>query len=215
MAILKDVLVEEAGGLLGVGLDIVDEILVRKTFGVYTYYRTKEHGSILVKRARGVTVWIEAPAPAVSSGFIFRLLTKGDEDSLQEAGTITPKNYFGEVTAEGHVLHGGRPSYSGSRFLSASKDIEGVYRYVAGLLGRGAVRKDRLERLESTVIAVADISRLQEAGIRCIDVAPLMRGIMSRRFVEAVREVLVDGEIPEAALHDFELLSLDRVIERR
>ncbi len=210
-----DVDIEEADDLLAVG-EVVDEILVRKQIGKYIYYRTRRHGSILVKMGKRISVWIESAAPEVSDGLIFRLLAKRDEEALQETGAVLPRNYFGEVTAEGHVLNGGRSGYTGSRFLSASKDVEGVYTYISRILGTTPNRDDRLVELcETSVIAVVDVALLKRNGIRCMDAAPFMRGIMTHNFARAVKEVLIDGEVPDSCLFGLEFLDLAKLMERR
>lgn len=210
MAILVDVSVQEYDGLLAVGWDILDEITVKKESGPITYYRTKKNGSVLVKKGpRRCKVWVEPEAPRVEEGAVYRLLNGRDEENLQR-GMIEPKNYFGQCTPEGHVLYGCRPVFKGSRYISASRSMNGIHAYVRGLLRREGLESFCLESfLESTVIAVIDVSCLwRDHGIQCMDAILLMKGNTSSRFANLAEEVLIDGEIPDDCLTDLLLLKI-------
>lgn len=210
MAILVDVAVQECDGLLAIGWDILDEITMKRENGPMTYYRTRENGSVLVKKGpRRSKVWVEPEAPVLRQGVVYRLLNGRDEECLQR-GMIEPKNYFGQCTPEGHVLYGCRPMFKGSRYISASKSIAGIQAYSRGLLRRDGLGSSCLESLlESTVIAVIDISRLlEEHVIQCMDAVPLMKGNTSSRFAGLTQEVLIDGEIPDSCLVDLVMLKI-------
>lgn len=208
MGVLSSVYVEECENLLAIGSEVY-HVLLKKEHGVYAYYRTENTGSILVKwSAKGPKVWLEADAPvAMEEGSIYRLLRKEDEDTLQRNGLVLPKNYFGEYTAEGHILHACRPYFRGSRFISASKSMRGICAYVTGLLRREQIDAQRIETfLKSVVVVVADIARLLEHSIRCIDAVSCTKGNTSYRYSAKTEEVLVDGEIPDDCIRDLEIV---------
>jgi len=216
LAILTNSYVEEVDNLLAVDWEVY-EVIYRKKNGCKTYFRTRDNGSVLLKCGPRVSkVWVEQDVPYLENGVVYRLLNQTDESSFQEQGAILPKDYFAECTAEGHILHGCRSGFRGSRFLSASKQMEGIYAYAVGLLKKEGLNGEEAEYfeilLESMAIIVADVASLKERFISCIDAPLYMKGSTSRRFANATQEVLVDGEIPEACIVDINALDYRKII---
>lgn len=215
MPVWSDAEVAEHGGLVTVGMRLVARVIRREedATGRLVYFQTERHGSILVKKGpRRTQVWVEHEAPRTEDGVVFRLLTGRDEEKLEESACCQPRNIFGPVTAEGHVIKGSNPSFKGSRFISASRTMKGIESYIRALLRPIGTRRERFRILMSHhQVATIKVTGLCERKVVCIDAEKHMRGLMPHNFAASAEEVLIDGEVPRDSVVELQKLDLVRI----